>query len=102
MGSIEIISASAGSGKTYRLAAELERVVSAREVRPEAVVAMTFTVKAAEELARRARTHLLRAGRVADAQSLAAARIGTVHSVCAGIVAEFAFDLGLAAKGTFV
>ena len=52
MNAIHVISASAGSGKTHRLVDELERAITSVEnpVRPEAVIATTFTVKAAAEL----------------------------------------------------
>lgn len=92
---IEIISASAGSGKTYRLATVLEEALSDGSARPEAVLATTFTRKAAAELQERARRRLLEDGRIADAERLGAARIGTVNSVCGRIVTDFAFELGL-------
>lgn len=92
---IQIISASAGSGKTYRLAALLREELDAGRVRPEGVVAVTFTIKAAAELAERARQFLIENNRAADAERLGAARIGTVHAVCARLIEEFAFDLGL-------
>lgn len=92
---IEIVSASAGSGKTYKLATLLEQELAAERVRPENVIATTFTRRAAAELQSRARRHLLTAGRADDAQALAAARIGTVHAVCGRIVSDYAFELGL-------
>lgn len=91
---IQIISASAGSGKTTRLAEVLEQSVVDDGVRPDAIVATTFTKKAAAELSERARRQLLGAGRVVDAQRLGAARIGTVNSVCDRLVSDFAFELG--------
>ncbi len=98
MSRIEIISASAGSGKTYRLAGELEQALISGQARPEGVLATTFTVKAAAELQRRARGRLLAAGRSADAQRVAAARIGTINSVCGRLVSDFAFVLGLSPR----
>lgn len=95
MNPIKIISASAGSGKTYRLAEELKDAVLSGEVRPDAILATTFTVKAASELRKRVRSHLLAAGRRTDAQRLAAARLGTVNAVCGRLVSDFAFELGL-------
>jgi len=91
---IRIVSASAGSGKTYRLAQEIHQAVR-DGVRPEAVVATTFTRKAAAELAERVRRRLLKEGLTDEAQRLSAARMGTVHAVCGGIVSEYAFELGL-------
>jgi ATP-dependent exoDNAse (exonuclease V) beta subunit len=92
---IQIISASAGSGKTYRLAQLLREELDAERVRPEGVVAVTFTIKAAAELAERARRSLIENNRHAEAERLGAARIGTVHAVCARLIEEFAFELGL-------
>jgi len=99
MNEIRVISASAGSGKTHRLVDELERALTRadRPVRPEAVIATTFTKKAAAELRERVRARLLEGGHVALAQRLASARIGTVHAVCSGLVSEFTFELGLPA-----
>lgn len=92
---VQVISASAGSGKTSRLARHLATEIREGRVRPEAVVAVTFTVKAAAELARRVREELLSHGKVDEARRLSAARIGTVHSVCGRLLSDFAFDLGL-------
>jgi ATP-dependent helicase/nuclease subunit A len=96
MARIEIISASAGSGKTYRLASVLHEAIATAAARPDAVLATTFTNRAAAELKERTRTRLLQAGRVEDAHRLGAARIGTVNAVCGRLVADFAFELGLA------
>lgn len=95
MSGIHIISASAGTGKTTRLAQELTQALVRREARPEAILATTFTRKAAAELQERARGALIEAGRPEDAQRLGAARIGTVNSVCGALVQDYAFDLGL-------
>jgi ATP-dependent exoDNAse (exonuclease V) beta subunit len=97
LGHIHLISASAGSGKTHKLVEELEAAITSREapVRPEAVIATTFTVRAAAELRERVRSRLLERGRVDEAQRLGAARIGTINSVCSQLVGDFAFELGL-------
>ncbi len=92
---VRVITASAGSGKTWRLTRELDDAVAARRARPEHIVAATFTTQAAAELLERARARLLRGGRAREAQQLLAARIGTVHAVCGSLVAEFAFELGI-------
>lgn len=92
---IEIVSASAGSGKTTRLARELERAVIELGVRPERIVATTFTRKAAAELIERGRQALIRVGRSDDAEAFGAARIGTVNSVAGMVVGEFAFEAGI-------
>jgi len=94
MGEVRIVSASAGSGKTTRLARELSEAV-ASGVQPERIVATTFTRKAAAELEARVRTALVAAGHVEKAQRLAAARIGTINAVCGAFVADYAFELGI-------
>lgn len=95
MSRISIVSASAGSGKTFRLASELKDAITRGEARPEAVVATTFTVKAAAELRERVRRRLLRDGEVTAAQRLGAARMGTVNAVCGQLIRDHAFLLGL-------
>ncbi|MCC6849657.1 MAG: UvrD-helicase domain-containing protein [Deltaproteobacteria bacterium] len=96
MARIEIISASAGSGKTHRLATVLDDAIADGSARPDAVLATTFTTRAAAELKERTRTRLLRTGRVEEAHRLGAARIGTMNAVCGRLVGDFAFELGLA------
>ena len=92
---IRIITASAGTGKTTRLAALLDDAVSQARARPEAILATTFTKQAAAELLNRARTRLLQSGHGQEAQALLTARIGTVNAICGALVTEFAFELGL-------
>ncbi len=90
-----IISASAGTGKTHRLATQLTNSVEKEGIKPDGVVATTFTNKAAAELKERVRTHLLKAGRKEAAERLAFARIGTVNSICSRLLSEYAFELGV-------
>ncbi|MBX7096843.1 MAG: UvrD-helicase domain-containing protein [Myxococcaceae bacterium] len=95
MGRIDVVSASAGSGKTTRIARELRERIEQGHARPEAILATTFTNKAADELKERVRTELFRAGLTDAAMRLEGARIGTVNSVCGRLVTDFALDLGL-------
>jgi ATP-dependent exoDNAse (exonuclease V) beta subunit len=95
---VEIISASAGTGKTTRLARLIHEAVASNIARPEAVLATTFTRRAAAELVERARQTLLEAGEANAAHRLHAARVGTVNSVSGGIVQEFAFLHGLSPR----
>ncbi|WP_172202796.1 UvrD-helicase domain-containing protein [Niveibacterium sp. COAC-50] len=94
-GQIEFISAGAGSGKTYTLTEMLFRRLTEDAVRPQAVIATTFTRKAAAELRERVRASLIDKGRFALANQMSLARIGTVNSVCGQLVQRFAFELGL-------
>ena len=95
--SIDLILASAGTGKTTRLTDELWRLLSAADepIRPERVLATTFTVKAAGELVERARRRLLEEGEDNQAEQLLVGRIGTVNAVAGRLAAEFALDGGL-------
>ena len=92
---VRIITASAGSGKTFRLTQELDDAIASGRARPDGIVATTFTRQAAAELVERARSRMLRSGRGREAQELLAARIGTVNSVCGSLVSDFAFELGM-------
>lgn len=95
MSRIDLISASAGTGKTHRLATVVGDAVCNGEARPHAIVAVTFTKRAAYELSNRLRKRLLDAGRIQQARELLFARIGTVHAVCSRLVNEFAFQIGV-------
>jgi len=99
MKNIQLISASAGSGKTYRLMNEIaDRVVGKQgttPIAPEEIMATTFTNKAAAELKERIRMRLLEEGRTADAQRIYDGLIGTVNSICARLLKEYAFEAGL-------
>ena len=57
-----VIIAGAGSGKTTVMAARVVWLVGTGAVRPEEVLGLTFTRKAAAELSQRVRTALLRDG----------------------------------------
>ena len=94
---IQFISAGAGSGKTYRLTKLLsERLTDAEgSVRPEAVMATTFTKKAAAELVERVRQDLIENKEYKLANSMGQALIGTVNSVCGKLLVRYAFEAGL-------
>jgi hypothetical protein len=92
--SVDIVTASAGTGKTYHLTGLIENATLGGG-RPETILATTFTIKAAEELRERIRSRLLEKGRAEDAVRLLGARIGTVNGVCGGLIGEFALSLGL-------
>lgn len=95
-GAIRFVSAGAGSGKTYRLTHILHEKLISKQATPGGVIATTFTRKAATELRERVRTALLEKGEFTLATSMGQARIGTVNSVCGGLLERFAFEAGLA------
>lgn len=92
---ITFISAGAGSGKTHRLTELLHEELASGGIRPSAVMAMTFTRKAASELRERVRGHLLESGQYQLAAAMGSARIGTVNSVCGQLIERFSFEAGV-------
>ena len=94
MNTIELISASAGTGKTYRLTELIVEAVRTG-VPPERIMATTFTVKAAAELRSRVRESLTTQGHPDLGARVADAYIGTVHSLCFRLLTEYAVDAGI-------
>jgi ATP-dependent helicase/nuclease subunit A len=95
---ITIVSASAGSGKTYRLTEVVSGAIDpAGEDRLglESLVAVTYTRKAHAELQARIRRTLVGAGAFDEALRLPLAYLGTVHAACLRLLQEFAIDAGL-------
>ena len=97
-GKLHFVSAGAGSGKTYRLTEILREQLASGQVKPAGVIATTFTRKAAAELRERVREHFLIAGEHQLATAMGQARIGTVNSVCGGLLERFAFEAGRATE----
>ena len=64
-----VVVAGAGSGKTTLMAARVVHLVLTGQVRPEEVLGLTFTTKAASELRTRIRDALRRAGVLGDADA---------------------------------
>jgi len=91
---INIVTAGAGSGKTYRLATEVLQAIQKKAARPEGILLTTFTRKAAAELEERVRVRLLEQGAWEEAQRIRQAWIGTIDSVCLRIIQEYAFEAG--------
>ncbi|MEL6356777.1 MAG: UvrD-helicase domain-containing protein, partial [Bacteroidota bacterium] len=92
---LKIISAGAGSGKTYRLTQEMTALLKAGTVRPAGLIATTFTNKAAAELRDRVRIKLLEEGLTEQANALSNALIGTVHGLGVKLLQRFAFEAGV-------
>ena len=91
---ITIITAGAGSGKTYRIVTKITEAILGG-VDPARIIATTFTRKAATELSSRIRERLIKKGRVADARRIESALIGTVNSVCGSLLSRFSYRVGL-------
>ncbi|MFO0991603.1 MAG: UvrD-helicase domain-containing protein [Hyphomicrobiales bacterium] len=94
MGPISVVSAGAGTGKTWRLSTEYVNAAQSG-VSPARIIATTFTIKAAAELVERVRARLIQESYPDAAQSALAGLVGTVNSVCGRLVSDFAIDGGL-------
>jgi ATP-dependent helicase/nuclease subunit A len=94
MKNIELINASAGSGKTFNLTRIIVEALKSG-IKPEELMATTFTNKAADELRERIRVELLKNKQVEEAGHIYDGFIGTVNSICARLLREYALDAGL-------
>ncbi len=104
---LTIISAGAGSGKTYRLTNDMAKLLSEPDengqlVRPTGILATTFTSKAAAELRERVRIRLLERGMSKEADALTQAMIGTVHAIGGQLLQRFAFEAGVSPDVTAI
>lgn len=95
MKNIKYISASAGSGKTYRLTQELTEAIQSQKVNPEGVILTTFTKAAANEFMEKAKAMLYENKMLDAADRLDGAMIGTIHSVCQSFIKKYWYVLGL-------
>lgn len=91
---LKIISAGAGSGKTFRLMQELVRLIKGG-LNAKGIIATTFTQKAAAELQERVSTELISEGLFEQAAELPNALIGTVHSLGVKLLQRFAYEAGV-------
>ncbi|WP_351226373.1 UvrD-helicase domain-containing protein [Streptomyces sp. NPDC002133] len=96
----QVVVAGAGSGKTTVMAARVVWLVGTGQVAPEQVLGLTFTNKAAGELAERVRTALVRAG-VTDPDVIdpdnppGEPRISTYHAFAGQLLSDHGLRIGL-------
>lgn len=90
-----VIIAGAGTGKTTVMAARVVWLVATGQVRPEEVLGLTFTRKAAAELAGRVATALEKAGVRSDADTEGTELVLTYDAFAARLVSEFGLRIGL-------
>lgn len=98
---LKIISAGAGSGKTFRLTSEMVRLLE-EGVRPSGIIATTFTNKAAAELQERVRLRLLENGMPEQADELTNALIGTVHGLGVKLLKRFSYEAGVSPEVSII
>ncbi|MHB1210846.1 MAG: ATP-dependent helicase [Candidatus Nanopelagicales bacterium] len=97
-----VIVAGAGSGKTTAMAARVAYLVGSELVRPDEVLGLTFTTKAAAQLLGEMRARVagvVRSGALPpppdDADPTGEPQVLTYHAFCARIVAEHGIRLGM-------
>ncbi|MEY2398488.1 MAG: ATP-dependent helicase UvrD/PcrA, partial [Actinomycetota bacterium] len=88
-----LVVAGAGSGKTESMARRIEHLVRSQQAEPSQVMALTFTNKAAAELAKRVRTRL-----GADTDVL----VSTYHGFAASLVNDHVLELDLPPRTTLI
>lgn len=97
-GRLTLMPAGAGSGKTFSLTRQLAEALCSGVLRPDGIVAVTFTEVAATELRERLRTELLQRGRVEQALQLDQSCIATLHGLGLRLLEEFAFEAGVSPR----
>ncbi|WP_348653095.1 UvrD-helicase domain-containing protein, partial [uncultured Sulfurimonas sp.] len=97
---LNVISAGAGSGKTYTiqhtLASWLQEYPDT--IRPDKILAVTFTKMAASEMQSRIRAALLSSGNIEAAKKVTSSQISTIHSFGQNIIHSFAYESGMSPK----
>src|SRR5471032_146994 len=91
---ITVVPAGAGSGKTHLIETTLRGWIGEGSVRPDRIVAVTFTEAGASELRQRIRQALLKEGRTEDALSLDRSYVSTIHGFGTRLLRENAFAVG--------
>ncbi len=94
-----LVSAGAGSGKTFMLTQRIAYALLDPDISGvddiDQVLAITFTELAASEIKSRVRNKLREEGMAEQALKVDASWIGTIHGMCSRILHEHALELGL-------
>ncbi|MDQ6749295.1 MAG: UvrD-helicase domain-containing protein [Actinomycetota bacterium] len=90
-----IVSANAGSGKTSVLVERFVQSVLDEGTAVDAILAITFSEKAADQLRQRIRGRLAELGADAAARNAADANISTIHGFCASMLRAHSLSAGL-------
>jgi ATP-dependent exoDNAse (exonuclease V) beta subunit len=89
------VAAGAGSGKTRVIESCFTEALADEDTRLDQILAITFTEKAAGEMARRIRKSLRKRGMTAERRQIQDAQISTIHGFCASLVRKYALVLGI-------
>ena len=80
-----LIEAGPGAGKTYVLINRIKYLLETKKVKPESLLVITFTIKAADELKKRLSSKEYNI----PSESLSKMFIGTIHSFCNHLLTEY-------------
>lgn len=94
LNNVSMITASAGTGKTYSLMGEIAQAIN-NGTQPSQILATTFTKKAAAELIDRVQAELFGRERPDAARQMSVSMVGTVNSVCGRLLRDYSVDAGL-------
>ena len=103
----ELVSASAGSGKTTIMVQKIADLLTSGQAKPSEILVVTYTIAAADEMKARlnanidnyARTHLEEADKMtAVKDGLISASIGTIHAICLRTIKKYFYALGVNAN----
>jgi len=92
---LTLVKAGAGAGKTYKIQQELTSWVQAKKVRPDRILAVTFTNAAANEMRERIRHNLISKSMLAEAELVQDSTITTIHGFGIEIIEQFAYEKGI-------
>lgn len=100
-----LVSASAGSGKTFVMIERVKRLILEKGVDIDKILCVTFTVLAAKEMKQKLSDAITKALATANEQDkvrleyqlelLPTASISTIHAFCKGLLSEFFYEAGL-------
>lgn len=103
----ELVSASAGSGKTTIMVQKITDMLTSGQVAPSEIMVVTYTIAAADEMKSRlnanvdnyARQHPEEADKMtAVKDGLISASIGTIHAICLRTIKKYFYALGVNAN----
>lgn len=94
MTELSIVPAGAGAGKTHHIQETLTQWVREGKVRPEKILAVTFTEAAAGELRQRIRGSLIADSNLSAALAVERAYVSTIHGLGRRLLIEHAFASG--------
>ena len=95
---LTLIKAGAGAGKTHKIQQDLTGWVTQGWVKPERILAVTFTNAAAHEMQSRIRQALINANLRKEGEQIQNATISTIHGFGLKIIQDFAYEQGISPK----